>query len=174
MDIEKTFRLFERSTRETVSVWGMVTPIRVQNIEVWSFTHPLPSSESRSSGNSLSISYPVRQSASGVWSRPSESRISRYSHSLNQYPPPPPIRLQKFEEQSYSFLSSKMVSLWGKVTPIRVQNIDVWSLTQSIPPFLPSDSRSSRYCLSVYYPVRRLASGAWLRPSQSRILRYDH
>jgi hypothetical protein len=34
MDIEKTFRLFERSTRETVSVWGMVTPIRVQNIEV--------------------------------------------------------------------------------------------------------------------------------------------
>jgi hypothetical protein len=34
MDIEKTFRLFERSTRESVSIWGKVTPIRVQNIEV--------------------------------------------------------------------------------------------------------------------------------------------
>ncbi len=34
MDIEKTFRLFERSTRETVTIWGKVTPVRVQNIEV--------------------------------------------------------------------------------------------------------------------------------------------
>jgi len=34
MDIEKTFRLFERATRETVTIWGKVTPIRVQNIEV--------------------------------------------------------------------------------------------------------------------------------------------
>ena len=34
MDIDNTMRKFYREVRKTVVIWGRVTPIRVQNIEV--------------------------------------------------------------------------------------------------------------------------------------------
>ncbi len=116
----------------------MVTPIIVQNIEVWSFTQSIPlflPSDSRGSRNSLSVFYPVRRSVSGALLHPSESRISRYNHSLNQYLSP----LQsdtRILRNSHSVSYPVTVGPWGMVLvmPIRVHYIEVQPFTPSIPP----------------------------------------
>ncbi len=94
---------------QNIKVQSINTPIRVQNIELQSFTYPLLPSDSRISRNSHSVSYPVRRSAFGALSHPSESRISGI---VIQFP-----------------IQSDGPLLVVGHTPVRVQNIQEYSLS---------------------------------------------
>ncbi len=74
-----------RISRYSQSIPSSESRISRCSHSIHSINTPSPPIRLQKFENSLSVSYPVRLSASGVWSHSSESRISRYNHSVS-YP----------------------------------------------------------------------------------------